>query len=44
LRFPRCDNLSALIARSRPDVDDPVTRGGNPHIMLDDDHGISGVN
>ena len=37
------DYPSALIARSRPDVDDPIARRRDAHVVLDDNNGVSGL-
>ena len=41
-RGSRGDDAAPLIARSRADIDDPVTTGDHAHVVLDDDHGVAG--
>ena len=37
------DDPSALVARSRPDVDDPIARCRDAHVVLDDNNRVSGL-
>ena len=44
LRGALCDNLAALIARVRAKVNDPVGGFDDVEIVLDDEHGMAGIN
>jgi hypothetical protein len=40
---PECDDLAAVLPRSRADVDDPVGGGDGVLVVLDDDEGVAEV-
>ena len=42
-RRSRRDDPAAFLARAGPDVDHPVRAGDHAHVVLDDDHGVAGV-